>query len=775
MQTSEEEADPAVGLAAPLGSWMPQQAFGEGSRVPLPTHEAAASTAALDAGWAALQAMRADPSAEFQGTEEQFQSAVSPFSGPSAGFTAGRPAQRFAAWQRHLTNGTSAGAALTPAAKHALAWVGSGVKFDFVPTSHPAQRGVPLRQKKMGIITRALQGATQRGDITPWLSGRIPSAVAFPNHRSAEEYAEFTTTAIQAGVALGAMAAWGGAAPPTVINGIRVVDDNPAKLRFCINPMYVNAHIRHMPLTYEGLRDVQEYVSPEDFMSTLDDTKGYWHIPLHPSMWQFTAFQWQGRVYCFTHLPFGISSACWIYTTVKQAVYQPLRRMGMRLTHMIDDVLLAGRGRGRAMLVCFAEMAISFALGFYRGVDKCKPLPLQRQLFLGLTVDAAQQLFEVPPPKAADFEAKVAAVAAAGGASARQVACLAGKMMAMSLAVTLAPLFSRAVHKAWEGRLAWDQVLPTPHAMSAALQLFVEQLRRANGKRWHRRTRRLLVVGDASDSQAAAFTPGGEVAAPIIRAFSLAEQAASSTTRELLACLAALQLLLQRYPHLLVGGTFVYQTDSRNTLTNVMGMRGGASTFALVREIRLLAAAHDVELDLEWQPRTHPLAQQADALSKVEDACDWALHPEVYQGILGCQALGGRTPTLDAFAASHNTKVQGAYFSAHWAPGALAVDAFEQPWALRNGQRQLVFVNPPFGRLGEALVKIQRERVDSIVVGPGWQRWWQAVLVDLPVRQTWTLPHRPDVFVPGVLLPAAHRTASHPRYAVHVWIIVWPS
>eukprot|EP00798_Chlamydomonas_sp_ICE-L_P030255 gene30256-35243_t len=68
-------------------------------------------------------------------------------------------------------------------------------------------------------------------------------------------------------------------------------------------------------------------------------------------------------------------------------------------------------------------------------------------------------------------------------------------------------------------------------------------------------------------------------------------------------------------------------------------MHGGPSTFPLVKQIRLLAASLDVELQLQWRPRTDPEQQLADKWSKLQDPSDWSLLPEVYNKIISNACL----------------------------------------------------------------------------------------------------------------------------------------
>lgn len=45
--------------------------------------------------------------------------------------------------------------------------------------------------------------------------------------------------------------------------------------------------------------------------------------------------EFEGQGFCFTHLPFGLSSACRVYTIIMGKVYRPLREFGFTLTYLI--------------------------------------------------------------------------------------------------------------------------------------------------------------------------------------------------------------------------------------------------------------------------------------------------------------------------------------------------------------------------------------------------------------------------------------------------------
>jgi hypothetical protein len=122
------------------------------------------------------------------------------------------------------------------------------------------------------------------------------------------------------------------------------------KLRLVIHPLLPNLIFKHEKLQYECLHDVACYAQPGDFATCTDEKSGFHHLALHPSMWELLGFQWAGKCYAFTHMPFGVGPAPWTYTVVKQFLMRVLRVAGgIRITAYIDDQLA---------LACTAELAM---------------------------------------------------------------------------------------------------------------------------------------------------------------------------------------------------------------------------------------------------------------------------------------------------------------------------------------------------------------------------------------------------------------------------------
>ncbi|KXZ40999.1 hypothetical protein GPECTOR_1018g286 [Gonium pectorale] len=644
----------------------------------------------------------------------------------------------------------------------------------------------PLRRSKLRIVRQMIRQAVgQDADPEAYLSGRQPQRIHFPNHRSAAEHAAFVTAEVGKGIQTGVMAEWRDEwGPPTVINGLRVVEGK--KLRLCMNPMYINQHMEVPALKYESVKDLPGYLRRGSFMFTTDDKSGYWNLQLHPSMYPYAAFEWQGRVLFWPVLAFGFAPACWTYSLLKQELFRPLRERGVDLSYLIDDCLAAAQSRAAAQYLCRALVRLLTALGFTLSLDKCQLQPAQRVRFLGFIVDAGAEAFEVPPEKVEALAEQVRALAQApaGSITRREVARVAGRIMAMSPAVATAPLHARVVGRALAGSASWDAAVGDAESFLARAQLFVELLRTKNGKTWWRRATAVVlrVAGDASDRAYAAFLPERELgpgSASEMRVPFTPEEAGrmdrgelSSTERELRTVTLAVQWIAEQASWRLQGGWLQYQTDSQAAECCVLGMKGKGPCLLRVDELYRLCAAYDLEVQLVWFPSTAPLQQVADALSKYEDGSQWVLKQEVWLDLWAEPCLNGRSPSLDVFADAHTAKLPR-FFAKSWSPGAAGIDAFAQDWG-RWSRGGLLYINPPFDQMGRVVRKIEEEQPDCVLIAPVWPRWWRAALGRLPVRARRRLPHVPDLFTPGPQVPGAHgRGPKAPRYAVEALYVLW--
>jgi hypothetical protein len=116
-----------------------------------------------------------------------------------------------------------------------------------------------------------------------------------------------------------------------------------------------------------------------------DLKSGYHHIPLHESAHPFMCFQFEGKTYYYTHLPFGLAPTCRVLTQVMAEVYKPLRAEGQHLSLYLDDAMFAvGRAQNpKARAYCIVLLVLLMSgLGLTLSA-KSNLLPSTEGRFLG--------------------------------------------------------------------------------------------------------------------------------------------------------------------------------------------------------------------------------------------------------------------------------------------------------------------------------------------------------------------------------------------------------
>ncbi len=278
-----------------------------------------------------LQDAGYDAMAEYQESDEAWTARLLSYAPDPEQFQAGRMHSCLPSLQEYfrLTGNRSANA------KKVLSWVRKGIVLPFVGLDHRSHDSAPEYRKKLEVVKRMLAKAVGAEQVVAYLEGITPSRVQFPNHKSAQSHEAFVDAELAKAEAKGVIVEWPFAEPPKVVNGLKVVEGK--KNRLCINPMYINVFMEYFPVKYEGVRDLVDIIQRGDFMSTSDDKSGYWQLPLHPDMWQYMGIAWKDRYMVWRMAAFGISVLPWIYSTVKQEIYRPLRLRGVRLGFLIDD------------------------------------------------------------------------------------------------------------------------------------------------------------------------------------------------------------------------------------------------------------------------------------------------------------------------------------------------------------------------------------------------------------------------------------------------------
>jgi hypothetical protein len=518
----------------------------------------------------------------------------------------------------------------------------------------------------------------------------------------------------------------------------------------------------------DSLDDVAMLLGRGWLMATLDLESAYHHVELSPAFRRFVAFDWRRghwpaaaaaeaavdrtggtplAAVC-TVLPFGMSTSPWVYTRVVKPLLEHWRRKGIMCVLFYDDLLVMAPARSRMDWARAEVVKDLTCAGVSINWKKSQWEPCQVCIYLGFEIDSLAGQFRLPEAKRHRLVGQLrrfAAVAARGPVRAREIASLAGRIVAARRAIAPAMMIARPLFQLLRGvhTRQWSAAVPvTEDARQEALALAAE-LDNWNGRSiWPPAIFAVLQTDAGEEGLGATLSlPASALAsALVLRASGSLDQTVigrSSGLRELAAWAQALQHFLAQdgVRARCEGLALQPRLDSTAAVAALTKLDSPVPEMAAwTRVIWKTALTARMELrPAVWIPRE--CNSEEDALSRLRAWAeetpelqqqlryqDWGVSTEAFRAA----AVRWGTPTYDLFASTqfHQT---AAFASRFWAPDSTATDAFTLDW----NDLGLVWMTPPFAILLRTLAHLIWCKAKGILLCPRWEgaAWWPLLRV----------------------------------------------
>ena len=292
----------------------------------------------------------------------------------------------------------------------------------------------------------------EAGYVLPLKS--LPSPCVRKNQLSAKLHANFVQTSIDELVATGCVRHV--EEVPHVCSPLSVVENAVGKKRLVLNLRYLNQHLWKQKFKYEDLRTAMMYFNPGDYLFAFDLKSGYHHVDIAEIHQKFLGFEWNGRYYVFTVLPFGLSSACYIFTKLVRPLVRYWRARGIKITVYLDDGLAVASNEQQASDASQIVRDTLKKAGFIAHPEKSQWVPTQRLVWLGFVIDMAVGQIEVPEEKLLMTRKLTAKILSMPQIPARLLARLVGKIISLGLAIgPVSRFMTRSLYQLLESRAAW--------------------------------------------------------------------------------------------------------------------------------------------------------------------------------------------------------------------------------------------------------------------------------------------------------------------------------
>ena len=292
----------------------------------------------------------------------------------------------------------------------------------------------------------------------------IPPGICLSNNRSALEHGEFFSSAVCDLLELGLISEV--LTPPTVSNPLSVSVNSEGKPRLILDLRHVNSYIPKAKFKMEDWKVFLQYLSRGGYMYKFDLKSGYHHIDICQPHQQFLGFQWalggaKNRYFCFTALPFGLSSAPYLFTKIFCPLVRYWGGLRIHLVLYLDD----GVGCEKDFLStqhCSNIVRCDLVrAGLVPNCEKSVWTPVQRLEWLGISWDLLSAILSIPQPR---IDRLLSALSLFKDRlpffTPRFVASIVGKIISLSPCVgNISLIMSRFLQSAVTFRDAWDTPL----------------------------------------------------------------------------------------------------------------------------------------------------------------------------------------------------------------------------------------------------------------------------------------------------------------------------
>jgi hypothetical protein len=231
----------------------------------------------------------------------------------------------------------------------------------------------------------------------------LPSTTSYANTPSVTENADAVRTRLREYMQFGALIRLPSDTPVEAeglrIQPLHVIIKAGKKPRLVIDlSRNLNDHLQYEYFRYSCVDDAVEASFPGCWYGKLDLSNCFLSFPLHPAVQKYFCFRFEGELYQFTHMPFGLSTAPKVCTQLLSVVQFALAEKGITDIRYLDDFFLIAKLEKDMARDLLVAQSVIRQFGLVVNGDKTEG-PAQRLSFLGVQLDSVSQTVSCTPER----------------------------------------------------------------------------------------------------------------------------------------------------------------------------------------------------------------------------------------------------------------------------------------------------------------------------------------------------------------------------------------
>lgn len=498
--------------------------------------------------------------------------------------------------------------------------------------------------------------------------------------------------------------------PPKVVNPLSVAINSNGKKRLILDLRYINDHLFKFGVKYEAFDILTHYVTKNGYTINFDMKSGYHHVDIFEQHQCYLGFSFiidnKTRFFQFSVLPFGLSTACNIFTKIFRPLVKHWRSRGIKIILYLDDGIVAHSDK---LLLEDQSKEIYLDMkkaGIVINEEKSCWIPSQNTKWLGLIVNLISFQYEAPLEKISSLKQVISSLLKSEFTTCRQIAKVTGKITSLHLAYgPITKLFTKALHCIVVEGPAWDRKIRLSMNARSELLFWSHNLSERNGCSILSETpKSLQLYTDASGSGGGGYIDSIPNSITRVR-WSESEAAASSTHRELNVLFYTLNALSVYLRDNFV--TWYCDNQAACRIITNGSMKEDLQRLAL----EIFRVRENLKLIIfpVWIPRE--MNQRADGLSKLSVSDEWSVSHEVFNFL----NIKWGPFTSDRFA-DHLNKKCAQFNSQFCCPGSTAVNSFTCDWS-----KDFNWLVPPVSLAIKTIRHLQFCKAEGCLIVPLWK------------------------------------------------------
>lgn len=491
----------------------------------------------------------------------------------------------------------------------------------------------------------------------------------------------------------------------------------------------------------EDIRTAMKLITKDSYMVNLDLKDAYFLVPIYKDHTKYLRFCFEGTLYEYLVLPFGLCSGPHAFTKLMKPVSSYLRSQGYKSVFYLDDSCYFGDSYEDCLENLNATIECLTNLGFVINFKKSNIVPSKACSFLGFILNTDDMTLQLPDKKKIDILLRTNEMLNTANIPVCDFARYLGTLTAACPAIAYGWVYTKSLERAKYLTLLqnddYDQKMNIPSNIRDDLLWWKRSILSANNP-IRQNNFDLEIYTDASSIGWGAACEGEKIGG----SWNIEERAHHINYLELLAAFFGLKSFAnsRNQCHILL------RIDNTTAIAYINRMGGVQYPHLndIARKIWLWCEKRKIFLFASYIRSTENI--DADFESRNIDT-EWELHTNAFRFII--QKFG--KPEIDLFASRLNAKCRK-YISWKRDPNAYNVDAFTVKWDM------FFYAFPPFSLILKVLQKIISDQATGIVVVPNWpSQPWYPLFKSLAVNEQ-------QIFPPDRYLLSSNFREIHPLH-----------